>query len=97
MHQIYLWHVLVLYILSKTIIVDYIQGVNLFWLFLFLGGGITLIVSYLLSSTFITWVSTVNSGKLGSWLHDLNSRKGGWPFSAVRSFGRRRYLHKRGV
>jgi peptidoglycan/LPS O-acetylase OafA/YrhL len=61
-YEIYLWHVLILYILSKTIIVDYVQGVNLFWLFLFLGGGITLKVSYL-SITFITWISTCRSRK----------------------------------
>ncbi len=54
-YEIYLWHFLILYILNKTVIINYIKGVNLFWTFVFLGGGITILISYS-SMKFISFI-----------------------------------------
>lgn len=45
-YEIYLWHLLILYLLKKTFIPEYLQGTDLFWAFILVGGSITLFISY---------------------------------------------------
>jgi peptidoglycan/LPS O-acetylase OafA/YrhL len=62
-YEIYLWHVLVLYILGKILLVEVVNGINLFWTFLFLGGGITLIISFT-SINFLAWIISYIKSKV---------------------------------
>lgn len=61
-YEIYLWHLMVLYVITKIPLVQYIHGNHLFWFCFFVGGAITLWICHA-SITYISATAGLLTGK----------------------------------